>query len=44
MAEVKIAKCPNCGGDLKDTKVSMKDGRKSFHCRNCREVLGIIKE
>jgi len=44
MVRIEIAKCPKCGGDLKNTKISKTKGEKVFVCRNCMEILGVVKE
>jgi ssDNA-binding Zn-finger/Zn-ribbon topoisomerase 1 len=44
MAKIELEKCPNCGGDLKQTTTKAFKDRREFFCRNCRESLGIVKE
>jgi hypothetical protein len=44
MAKVELAKCPHCGGDLKNTKISQRKDEKVFVCRSCMEILGVIRE
>jgi DNA-directed RNA polymerase subunit RPC12/RpoP len=39
-----MAKCPNCGGDLKRTKIKIIGGHKEFVCLNCNQPVGIVKD
>jgi uncharacterized protein YbaR (Trm112 family) len=44
MVKVELAKCPHCGGDLKNTTTKREKDHREFICRNCRQPLGIVME